>query len=382
MKRLTIFFLASALLACSDNVITFTDTLPSSGTAMRMISGAGGAVVATGSVTTSAGGSSVNAGGSGGFVISDASIGDARSIACPGGPEPTLVAATTANALASSPTFLYWLDEKLAVMRQSKSTGATEKLADMSCQGVRIRVDDTRVFWEECGSGGGVLYSLPLDLSAGAVRLATSISEWAISTDRVFYFTYTPGTPGATGEIDSVPKTGGAPTILFVAAASANEAIAADDSGVYWFDTEVDGGAPGFLKFDFAANAKHPFANSQIIRFLLADGSHVIWSDGPDIGQPAGILWSPPTGGTVTTVASGQTGVIDLAADATNAYWMRPGPLGGNWLDPSDLVTAPLDGGPQRTLACFVRAPSLAVGDDAVYLAAGLDGAIWKIAKN
>jgi hypothetical protein len=379
MKRLTMFFVAGSFLACTGNVITFTDSVPGSTTSA--VAGIGGAVVTAGPVTTGVGGSSVSAGGAGGaggsgFVLGDASAGDAGLIACSGDPEPPIFALANVDAIASSPTDVYWLDASLAVMRQSKTTGVNQKLADMSSPGRQIRVDDTRVFWDESASGSN-LYGMPLDGSAGAVRLAAGVGSWALSTDRVFY---TPGTSAFVGGIDAVPKAGGAPTAIVPDAFSAYQVMAVDGSGVYWFDGRgADAGMPGFFKFDFTLNAQRTFASSRLIRYLLADGTHVIWSDEPNYLEPADILWAPPGGGTATTVASAQPYVLGLAADATTAYWMTGGPLAGTGT--FDLVAAPLAGGPQRTLACNVLSPSLAVGDDAVYLASQF-GAIWKIAKN
>jgi hypothetical protein len=339
---------------------------------------AGGAVSATGGGPISGG-----AGGTGGSgsVLRDGGTGDREAglsklgvFACPGGPIPADAVAIYADALAATPTYLYWLENDQALKRKSKATGAIEKLADTGARGRHISVDDTRVFWDEAQS----VFTMPLDGSAAPTRLASSVSAWTLGVDRVFYFKA--GSLGPGSEIDAVPKGGGIPTVI--ATDVFPGVVAADATGVYWYnDRGADAGGPGFLKFTFASSAAGDFEYSNQMRYLLADGSHVLWANETTYLGPADILWSPPEGNMVTTVATAQLAVLGLVADATTAYWITSTLVGAT--GPGDLTAAPLAGsGPVRKLLCNVNIPlALAVDDDTAYIASGL-GIVLQVSKN
>jgi hypothetical protein len=283
---------------------------------------------------------------------------------------PTHAVDAVADALASTPTHLYWLDATLAVMRQPKAGGARDTLASMADRGIHIYVDATRVFWEEAAMSSKSVYSMPLDASSGHTRLAPNVVAWTVGVDRVFY--------GSTqGRIESVPKSGGAPTV--VADGLVTGPMAADETGVYWYDGRTDAGVAGLSKFTLASSSQGAFADSMLVRYLLSDGAHVVWVDEPSYFKPAAIRWTSPAAGAASTIASAQPFLLGLTADATTAYWLTGGPTGS--MGPVDVVAAPFDGGPLRKLACNIRTPrDMTVDDEAVYVSS-YEGVVWKVAK-
>jgi hypothetical protein len=377
---------AAALLACGQSSIVFES--PASGTIGASTSTAASSVGAGGSVVAGVGGSVIASGGGGagggsagsGGAMFDASAGDAGSIACTAGAMPAHAVDAFADALAVTPTHLYWLDSTLAVMRQTKATGALEKLTIMDSRGARIRTDAARVYWDEFDADNyWSVFSMPLDGSAAHVRLATRVSAWALGVDRVFYWTpRSSGDGGSIGEIDSVPKTGGLATVV-VADALATGPMAADATGLYWYDGRTDAGM-SFEKLTFATSARTEFKPATSIRYLLADGTRVVWVDESDYLGPARVQWSSPSGDLGPVIATGQIDLLGLAADATTAYWLTGGPLAA--LGPADLTAGSFDGGPLRKLACNIDSPlDLAVDDESVYVASGRS-IVWKVAKN
>jgi hypothetical protein len=285
-----------------------------------------------------------------------------------------------ADALASTSTHLYWLDASMAVMRMPKAGGTFAKLTGMQSRGGHIVVDDARVYWEETDAQHDQnLFSRPLDDSASPVELAVGAGAWAVGADRVFY--WKPGTGGSSGEIDSVPKTGGAPTMVTQRASVIGSTLAADDKGIYWFDDrQADLHANLLTSFLFAKSGGSGLSRPKVIRYLVANGHDVLWTEEDAYLEPADILWTTPSVWTPNTTVSAQPVVLGFVADDTTAYWLSGGPAAA--LGPADVLAADIQGGNVRKLACNVDSPvAMTVGDDAVYVSTA-GSVIWKIAKN
>jgi hypothetical protein len=377
MKTLGLLISLGAFLAACGGQIIFDEPDAGGGgtrgsTTTESSTGPTASAVVTSGPTGAGGASSTGGGGTGG-------VGDAgqSSIACPGGATATHAVDAWADALASTPTYLYWLDISGAVMRRSKTTGEIERLSGTANRGTHLRVDATHVFWEE-RSDDSTLYSMPLDGSGPATRIAVNVGAWALGGDRVYFWQRNQG--GAPlGQIVWVPKTGG-PAATIVANAPSSDPMAADPTGLYWYDLRgFEAGITGLLKFARATNNETRFTEATRVRYVLADGDRVIWADEQAYLGPADIRWSPPSGENAVTVARSQPAILGLAADAYDAYWLTGTPVGST--GPADLVTAPLAGGPAKKLACGIDMPlAITVSDDAVYVASARS-VVWKIAK-
>jgi hypothetical protein len=285
-----------------------------------------------------------------------------------------------ADAIAATSTHLYWLDFPKGLMRKSFASGVIEKLAETQGRGTHLFVDSTRVFWEELDDlRYAAIYTMPFDGSAGVTRLAAGVGPWAVGTDRVFYWKNSPVIDGGgyAGEIDAVPKTGGAPSML--ASNVVAGPMAADGTGVYWYDPRGGDGGMGFFKLAFPGNEKTWFVDAMQIRYMVANGNRVLWEDESEYFGSADIRWALPDGKSATVVAHAQPAVLGLGADEKNAYWLTSGPLAGT--GPADLATAPLGGGTVLKLACGIQfAIGMAVADDGVYVSSAL-AVVWKVPK-
>jgi len=289
----------------------------------------------------------------------------ASPAACAGLPSPTrVVNSATVDAFAVTSSYLYWLDDQPALMRQPKLNEMPAKVVDLVQRGNKILVDPNRIYWAESSS----IYGMPFDLSSGATRVAVGVTHWAVGGDSVFY------TNGVV--IESVPKTGGAAKQL-VDDVVGIRTMAADATGLYWFEERGDAASAGIEKFWLGTGSAGTFKFAQHVRILLADGSRVAWVDEPWLLGPGTILWSTPAGSDPIAAASGQRTVLHLVIDDVNAYFTSGDPGGS-----VDLVKVPLGGGTPRHLACALQQlRALAVDESDVYFSSALGG-IWKVSKS
>jgi hypothetical protein len=354
--------------ACGGQKIVFDEPGTGGGETGGSTTTEGGTGSGGASVSTAGGGTGGGIGGTGGA--------GQGYLACPEGPIGVHAVDAWADALASTPSHLYWLDIHDAVMRRSKTNGEIEKLSGTAQRGTALRVDATHLFWEE-RNDFNTLYRMPLDGSEAATRIAVDVGPWALGGDRVYFWQR--GARAPLGQIVSVPKTGGPPATISANAPSSGP-MAADATGLYWYDEGgFEAGITGLLKFARATSNETRFSEATRVRYVLADGDRVVWADEQRYLGPADIRRASPNGENVMTVASAQPAILGLAADAHDAYWLTGTPVGST--GPADLVTAPLAGGPIRKLACGIDMPlGITVDDDGVYVASARS-VVWKIAK-
>ena len=309
---------------------------------------------------------------------------------CHGVSAPVIFAqpvAITTMQIALTATDVYW-DDGSAIMKQAKAGGSPEKVTDVQADGSGVIVDSNRVYWRAFAG----IYGAPLQDPTAGERLATDALSlgWAVSGDAAFYFSdgsAADGTSGAGGgpgfgsaaKLVEARSTGGGPVLsIDQPSASALDLIVADSSGVYWtYNARNDpagyGGAAGgsgtvgassIRKLSFMTGQVSDFAPITVVDpgLLVADGSHLVWSDDEFPGPST--VWSSSLDGSQRVAIAQAPLVRGLASDGSNVYWAASS-VGS---DSSDILAAPLSGGPARTLACAVQdVYGLTVDDTDVY---------------
>jgi hypothetical protein len=110
---------------------------------------------------------------------------------------------------------------------------------------------------------------------------------------------------------------------------------------------------------------------------VVVEGGRVIWGWGGGGDDSGTVSMLASCGGAPTTVASGQSSLSAIAADATNVYWV-------NGFEAGSVLAAPLGGGATTTLAAGLDSPvAVAVDATSVYWTNGGNdkgGSIQKVA--
>ncbi len=163
----------------------------------------------------------------------------------------------------------------------------------------------------------------------------------------------------------------------------APQALAVDDTSVYWADVNVaprGGGieSPGrIMKVSKCGGT--PITLSSIPyqpTSLVLSESSIYWTAESLSGSEFGaVMKLEKGGGNIVTLANNRFDPTGIALDATALYWIEDGDLSGN------VMKVSLDGGPPVTLATSQDYPSgIAVDPANVYW--DDDGAIMKVPKN
>jgi hypothetical protein len=270
--------------------------------------------------------------------------------------------------IALTPTYVYWNDGA-AIMRQAKAGGATEKVTDVLPFSAGIVVDDTHLYWSTPPS----IYSASLATPDASTELASHAASvgWAVSNAGVFYIADSNaaggsggGGPSSSATLVQVESGGGTPIRqVKQPSASALGPLAADATAVYWqyngrndpagyggsADASNTARASAIRKLSLATGEISDFAAVTVIPpyQLLAQGSHVVWSDMTD---EVTTIWASDSNGETRLVIASAPVVRGLASDDEFAYFAASS--AGD--DFSDILAAPLAGGPVRTLACHV----------------------------
>jgi hypothetical protein len=140
--------------------------------------------------------------------------------------------------------------------------------------------------------------------------------------------------------------------------------LAADPTGVYWYDdSRATSGTAFIRKYTPATSQVTDVATVQAVQFLRTNGTHVAWADAPSMSG-ATKVWSS-TSDQSQVVELGVTGLVrQLALDESFAY-LAESPSGDDY---SDIFAIPISGGPPMPIACHVFGVySMAVDDNDVY---------------
>jgi hypothetical protein len=250
---------------------------------------------------------------------------------------------------------VYW-SAGAAIMRKPKAGGTVETVTTFDVSGRAPFIDSGRLYW----SGWPNIYGMPLDATSPPVRLATRASipdGWVAAGDRVFFASnidiHKDGGLLPADELLVASSLVSEEPVVLLPAIEVSARMAADSTGVYWYDDErasnVEAGRPvAFIeKYTLATKQLVHFASADFADFLLADGAHVLWTDS---ASSSTVVWSNTPDGS-HLVALGRAPLVrQLATDGTSAFWAESAP-GDEF---SDIVTGPVGGGPTRKIACHV----------------------------
>jgi hypothetical protein len=318
------------------------------------------------------------------IAVPDASdVQDAGTVAldCDGNSRSEVLVPSGVNGMhiALTEDEVYWSASQ--VFRTPKGGGSSEVIDGSTVGGRGPFIDSNRLYW---GGESMTVYGMRLDTpNATPTLLATHIAEpdaWTVSGDTVYFAT---GDVGAsTPQLMMASALDERAPVMLVEQITESSAMAADATGVYWYDDERFEMGSGFIrKYTLATGQVSDFARVDVARFIRTGGGHVVWTDSPSDLDRETIVWSnTPDGSQPVRLGSAQS-VYQLAIAGTNAYFAGGAIQGAP--DGMKIVEVPLAGGPATIVACGVHdLYSLAVDEHDVFYSTWLaEGSLNKIAK-
>lgn len=174
----------------------------------------------------------------------------------------------------------------------------------------QIAVDETNVY----GASGP--WSVPIGGGSRTMLVQGGTTHFASVAIAVYgsnvYFATAPGE----GAIVSVPKTGGAPTVL-VSNRAHPSAIAVDATGIYWGEYSYLAQPGGIFRAALDGSGVTMLSSDDDVAGIAIDDGNVYWS-----AQHANAIRSVPKGGgAMVTLASGLDGPAGVTQYAGNVYW-------------------------------------------------------------
>lgn len=262
-------------------------------------------------------------------------------------------------ACASNPSSDQGQDASAA--EAAGSAGAPITLAAGQHPG-RLAVDSAYVYWTDSDGNGtpGSIRKVPITGgSPTVVATARSPFDVAVDANNIYWTDNGDIKAGAiqpsTGTVMKMPRIGGTPVVL-ASGQDGPAGIAIDSSRVYW--TNIRSGT--VMTVSLGGGTPIALASGQDLpRQIAVDSAYVYWtnsgqsSGGHDSGvEKSGtgtVMKVPAAGGTPVTLAADQYSPMNIAVDATNAYWtnadtsvMKVGLAGGV---PVVLATGHVDEG-------------------------------------
>jgi hypothetical protein len=274
---------------------------------------------------------------------------------------------------------VYWSASQ--VFRTPKGGGSSEVISGTTVRGRGPFIDSNRLYW---GGESLTVYGMQLDTpNAIPTLLATHIAEpdaWTVSGDAVYFVA---GDVGAQPQqLMMASSRGGQTPVTLVEQIAFHSTLAADATGVYWYDDERFELGTGFIrKYTLATGQVTDFARVEAVHFLRTGGGRVVWADAPSNGDRETIVWSNAPDGSQPVRLGSAPAVYQLAIDGASAYFAGGAIQGAP--DGMNIVQVPLAGGPTTIVACGVHdLYSLAVDEHDVFYSTWLaQGSLNKVAK-
>lgn len=295
------------------------------------------------------------------------------------GPELTVLAkGESPGEIALGGDWVYWTDEKAgSVSRVPKKGGKAEVIASRQSMPQAIVADTGAVYWgtmlkprsiKARSHSGGDIRTVVADVPSGwGVSLA-------VADDRLFW------APNAVdAEISMVPAGGGGGKVL--AKGQFMPKLAVHDGALYWLSTgtktrgpgavmkvSLDGGSPKVL----APNQPEPDA-------IAVDDSGVYWTRRE---EPAALMMVGVDGGKPSVVAGDLKNPMKIALDGDAVYWTEIGESIQDDAGGGRVTKKPKGEGSPVALATDLGKPTgIAVDETHVYWADRGRGTVMRIGK-
>jgi hypothetical protein len=245
------------------------------------------------------------------------------------GGEPTVVASEqyVPSALALGDSDVFWFDELTRWIMKAPKTGGAPTQVAASSSVYRLIVKDDSVFWLGHGDDGPGVFTAPVDGGA-AVKLAAVLgTPGAMALDETHLYWSDFDLAGS--RVVKVPIHGGEPAVLYSMQATAQFVdLAVGPSGVYWNGAYGEGSNEnGFadiklLRIPLSGGEPVTLAEEAGIDRLALNSTHLYWTIGFADGSEGAVRRLALDSGIVTTVASGELGVSELAVDDADVCWL------------------------------------------------------------
>ena len=226
-------------------------------------------------------------------------------------------AQTRPRGIALSESQVYWTDALAGLVQRAPKTGGDiEPLGPWQHNPEYVAADDAGVVWTNRGSvsDGQIMRQpnddgMPFELVSGQHEPA----EIASDGDRIFWLNH--HSPGAgPGSVRSVSVAGGEPAVLFEGLTNP-KALAIDGTTVF-FAGVISRGTIDILSIPKAGGAPTVIVPSASALAITVGNGFVYWAD--SFGN---IVRAPISGGESVVLATDQLFVHGLAVDAWCVYW-------------------------------------------------------------